>query len=125
MKNKWHINKFLNQQERKASQALEIVGEHLVGEAKSLVPVGTPESTGIKGYVGGTLKSSITKVIDKLTLYVGTNVFYGPYVEFGTKNSDGTTRMKKRPYLTPLVNSKAARRKIQSLFNRLMRQKNK
>lgn len=34
---------------------------------------------------------------DKDTVYVGTNVEYAPYVEFGT------SKMKKRPYLKPAV----------------------
>ena len=46
----------------------------------------------------GRLKSSVTtddSDIEVLIMRVGTNVFYGPYVEFGTKH------MEARPYLFP------------------------
>lgn len=60
------------------------------GYAKKLCPVGTPESTGKKGYRGGTLRDSITHVVNKQSVIIGTNVEYGPYVELGTG-----------PYFTP------------------------
>ena len=53
--------------------------------AADLCPVGTEESTGIKGYPGGTLKESITgRIVNGDTLEVGSNVEYAPYVELGT-----------------------------------------
>lgn len=82
--------------------------------AKKLTPVGTPESTGVPGYVGGLLRNSITHAISgqmpaiktytdnkgertgsyseeapkgtdkEMTVYIGTNVEYAPYVECGT-----------------------------------------
>ena len=74
----------------------------IVKQAKSDVPVGTPESTGIKGYVGGTLRNSIrTEVIDKQTVKVvadaanSDRVQYGKFVEFGT------SKMGARPFLYP------------------------
>lgn len=71
---------------------LEIWGMKIQGWAKKLCPVGTVESTGKKGYRGGTLRNSITHEVNEAdqTVSVGTNVDYGPYVELGTG-----------PYFTP------------------------
>lgn len=68
--------------------------------AVTLCPVGTPESTGIPGYVGGTLRSSLTWQMDTgggLSARVGTNVYYGPFVELGTRY------MRAQPYLRPAL----------------------
>ena len=67
------------------AQALEIIGMKAEKYAKALCPVGTVESTGKKGYRGGTLRNSITHGIENGdTVYIGTNVEYAPYVELGT-----------------------------------------
>lgn len=79
-------------------KVLEMIGIKAEKYAKALCPVGTPESTGKKGYRGGTLRNSITHQImmNALSddadwrLIVGTNVEYAPYVELGTG-----------PYFTP------------------------
>lgn len=55
---------------RRALNATVIVAE---GEIKSATPVRT-----------GRLRSSITHEVRDLTGVVGTNVYYAPYVEFGT-----------------------------------------
>lgn len=75
---------------------LAAIGEAAEGYAKDDCPVGTPESTGIKGYVGGRLRDSITYATrmdtgsgtdkpkgtpEDLALYIGTNVEYALYVE--------------------------------------------
>ena len=65
-------------------RALTRIGGKVERYAKALCPVGTEESTGIKGYIGGTLKNSIMHTEDETTTTVGTNVFYAPYVELGT-----------------------------------------
>lgn len=64
--------------------ALKSVGHTAEGYAKEECPVGTPESTGIKGYIGGTLRNSISNEVveDAQEVYIGTNVEYAPYVEF-------------------------------------------
>jgi phage gpG-like protein len=74
----------LNALDDAIERALEIIGIKAEGYAKALCPVGTPESTGVKGYRGGTLRNSITHQVEKDTLDVGTNVEYAPYVELGT-----------------------------------------
>lgn len=66
---------------------LKAIGEDAAQTAANKAPVGTPESTGIPGYIGGTLKNSIdsTVVESEQTVYIGTNVEYAPYQEFGTR----------------------------------------
>lgn len=66
--------------------ALEEVGLVAEGYAKRLCPVDT-----------GRLRNSITHVTrpDDNAVYIGTNVEYGPYVEYGT------LRQKAQPYLRP------------------------
>ena len=78
---------------------LEMIGIQAEKYAKALCPVGTPESTGIKGYIGGRLRNSIAhSVVDsEKAVYIGTNVEYAPYVELGT------VKMNARPYLRPAV----------------------
>ena len=62
-------------------------------------PVGTPESTGIPGYVGGTLKRSIGIEISDggMTAAVEPSAEYAPYVEYGTRF------MSAQPYLRPTL----------------------
>jgi HK97 gp10 family phage protein len=63
---------------------------------KQLAPVGTPESTGIKGYKGGRLRASIhTKpaMLSSLEAVVKTGVHYAIYVH------EGTRYMRARPFL--------------------------
>lgn len=59
---------------------LEAIGEDAAGTAADRAPVGTPESTGIPGYIGGTLKNSISHAVveSENAVYIGTNVEYAP-----------------------------------------------
>ena len=78
------------------ARALEICGGKAETYAKELAPVGTPESTGIPGYKGGTLRNSIThEQLDEKTEIIASAVKYSPYVEFGTY------KMKARPFMRP------------------------
>ena len=108
-----------------ALRVLTIWGMKIVDYAQLLVPVGTAESTGIDGYVGGALKQSLTWVVDasQKTVTVGTALFYAIYVELGTgifaEKGDGrktpwvwrdqngkyhfTRGMKPQPFLRPAV----------------------
>lgn len=54
-------------------RGLMAIGETAVGYAQDLVPVDT-----------GHLRGSITYAVDGDDCYIGTNVEYAPYVEFGT-----------------------------------------
>jgi len=100
--------------------ALEIIGLKAEKYAKARCPVGTVESTGIKGYRGGTLRNSITHTVQDGTLFVGTNVEYAPYVELGTGpyfeappsweqfdapkgKGVGHSYVRPRPYLKPAI----------------------
>ena len=74
--------------EKATQAALTMVGMKAEKYAKALCPVGTPESTGIKGYRGGTLRNSITFQAESTDeggfVAIGSNVEYAPYVELGT-----------------------------------------
>lgn len=67
-------------------KALEKVGMEAERNAKLACPVDT-----------GRLRNSISHTHDKNTAYVGTNVEYAPYIEFGT------SKMAARPYLEPAI----------------------
>lgn len=101
-------------------RGLETIGKKAEGYAKKLCPVGTVESTGIKGYRGGSLRNSITPRVDGDTLSIGSNVEYAPYVELGTgphfeappdwetfttEQGSGVGRayVKPRPFLQPAI----------------------
>ena len=64
--------------ERAKARTLEMIGLKAEGYAKKLCPVGTVESTGKKGYRGGTLRNSITHAVDGDVLSVSSNVEYAP-----------------------------------------------
>lgn len=72
-------------------------GAEMQEKAQRNAPVGTPESTGIPGYVGGTLKRSIGIDITDggMTAEVEPTADYAPYVELGTRF------MEAQPYLKP------------------------
>ncbi len=75
-----HTNEILKGVDEAINDALEIIGMKAEKFAKALCPVGTPESTGKKGYRGGTLRNSITFDVDpeEHVLAVGSNVEYAP-----------------------------------------------
>lgn len=115
-----HTDEVLKALDEAAPKILEMIGIKAEKYAKALCPVGTVESTGKKGYRGGTLRNSITHSIDDDTLSVGSNVEYAPYVELGTgpnftpppewesfdtpKGSGvGHGYVKPRPYLRPAI----------------------
>lgn len=115
-----HIDDVLNALDKATPKILEMIGIKAEKYAKALCPVGTVESTGIKGYRGGTLRNSITHQVDDKILSVGSNVEYAPYVELGTgpnftpppswENFDvppakgiGHSYVKPRPYLRPAI----------------------
>lgn len=79
-----HVDEALAAADNAVDQALEIIGIKAEKYAKARCPVGTVESTGIKGYRGGTLRNSITHMVNDNTVSIGTNVEYAPYVELGT-----------------------------------------
>lgn len=72
-------------------------GSELQKKAQKNAPVGTPQSTGIPGYVGGTLKRSIGLDITDggMTAEVEPTAEYAAYVEYGTRY------MNAQPYMRP------------------------
>lgn len=58
----------------KLSLALKLIGQKAEGYAKDDCPVDT-----------GRLRNSISNKVDGNDVYIGTNVEYAPYVEFGDK----------------------------------------
>ena len=75
-------------------------GSEMQKKAQKNAPVGTPQSTGIPGYVGGTLKRSIGLDITDggMTAEVEPLAEYAAYVEYGTRY------MNAQPYLKPAFN---------------------
>lgn len=112
---------FLRELATAKQKILETIGQKAEGYAKKLCPVGTPESTGIEGYRGGTLRNSIAhRVENGDTMALGSNVEYAPYVELGTGphftpppeweqfttergSGVGKAYVKPRPYIRPAI----------------------
>ena len=110
----------LSELSRAKARALETIGDKAEEYAKKICPVGTVESTGIKGYRGGTLRNSITHAVNGDVLSVGSNIPYAAFVELGTgphfepppdwetftsKRGSGVGRgyVKPRRYLQPAI----------------------
>lgn len=53
----------------------------------------------------GFLKGSISTDVNGLTAEIGPTASYGDYVDRGTKNEDGSTRMVAQPYVDPAVDA--------------------
>lgn len=68
--------------------ACEQIGMKAANNTAELTPVGTPESTGIEGYVGSRLRNSMTYRVVSIqhgrTITVGSALFYASFVELGT-----------------------------------------
>ena len=113
-------DKVMSAKDMAVKMALEAIGIHAEKYAKALCPVGTVESTGKKGYRGGTLRNSITHEVDEDVVTIGSNVEYAPYVELGTGpyfqtppqweqfsstkgSGKGTGYVHPRPFLKPAI----------------------
>ncbi len=90
-------------------------GADLQTKAQENAPVGTPQSTGIPGYVGGKLKQSIGLDITDggLTAEVEPTADYAAYVEYGTRF------MEAQPYLKPAYDEQ--KKKFVKDLNELVR----
>lgn len=80
----------LDELQGKIQRALESCGLMAEGYAKS-------ELTRQKAVDTGNLRNSVTHLVESDKMYVGTNVYYGPYIEFGTN------KMSPRPYIKPSI----------------------
>lgn len=115
-----NIDAFLRELQEKRHLIHEAIGIKAEKYAKARCPVGTPESTGKKGYRGGTLRNSITHDADSDMVAIGSNVEYAPYVELGTGpyfeappaweqfstpggSGEGHGFVRPRPYLKPAI----------------------
>jgi HK97 gp10 family phage protein len=79
--------------EQKIEAVLNVIAQQARNYAKDKCPVDT-----------GNLRNSISSAVSSdLIAYIGTDVFYAPYVEMGTKTKSGKTKMKARPYLKPAI----------------------
>lgn len=90
-------------------------GADLQTKAQKNAPVGTPQSTGIPGYVGGKLKQSVELDITDggLTAEVEPTADYAAYVEYGTRF------MEAQPYLKPAYDEQ--KKKFVKDLNELVR----
>ena len=104
-----------NVQMSKVKQIVKDNGAALQEAAQRKAPVGTPQSTGIPGYVGGTLKrSSGLEIRDGgLTAEVEPTAEYAAYVEYGTRY------MNAQPYMRPSYT--AQKEKFKSDLKKLTR----
>lgn len=119
-----NIKEVLESLDGATEKILTMLGIRMEKYAKARCPVGTPESTGIKGYRGGTLRNSITFSVETEnsggSVTIGSNVEYAPYVELGTGpyfnnppewlqyvtergSGGGHGYVKPRPYLRPAI----------------------
>lgn len=87
-----HIPEIKDAARNAVERALEAVGLQAEGYAKMLCPVDT-----------GNLRNSITHTTEPSdrSAYIGTNVEYAPYVEYGT------SRTKAQPFLRPAAEDHA------------------
>lgn len=89
-----YTDKVTRKTRKEIEKEVRKVGEDIVRDAKAVVPVDT-----------GRLKKSINYKLspDRLSVKVGTDVYYSMFVEFGTY------KMPARPYLTPAIARHAPR----------------
>lgn len=81
-----HVKEVIEAKNNAIARALEAIGIQAEGDVAELAPVDT-----------GRLRDSITHEVDESeeAVYIGTNVEYAAYQEYGT------SRMKAHPYLKP------------------------
>lgn len=80
--------------EPKAKLVVAKTASDIEATAKVFAPVDT-----------GNLEGSISTDVDGLTAEIGPTASYGDYVDRGTKNEDGSTRMEAQPYIDPAVDA--------------------
>ncbi len=76
--------KILEEMESRKKMALLAIGAAAEGHAKALTPVDT-----------GRLRNSISHTADSDAAYIGTNVEYAPYVEYGSVHNKAHHMLKK------------------------------
>jgi HK97 gp10 family phage protein len=97
-----------------AEAGLKEFAEVVRDMAKIFCPVGTPQSTGIPGYIGGSLRTSIRiqayakpkAHLHKIGVSAGgyiTNPNTGRKVDYARWVEHGTSRMMSRPFMRPAL----------------------
>lgn len=108
-----HTDECIQAKNEACLKAAEMIGLQAEGYAKMLCPVGTPESTGIEGYHGGTLRNSITHTTEQddtdTAAIIGSNISYAPYVEHGTGIYADNGNGRKTPWVWVDENGKGHR----------------
>ena len=112
---KFQVKLKKNVQMSDVKRVVKANGAALQEAAQRKAPVGTPQSTGIPGYVGGTLKRSIVLEIRDggLTAEGEPTAEYATYVEHGTRF------MNAQPYMRPSYNQQ--KEKFKSDMKKLVR----
>ena len=93
-----------------ALKALDEGADIIRDDARELCPVGTPDSTGVAGYIGGSLRKSIRKEkiarpagqVFRISVRVGgyiVNPNSGTLVDYHIAVHEGTSKMPGRPFL--------------------------
>lgn len=100
-----------------ADTAITLIGRKIKEDAQEDCPVGTPASTGVPGYIGGSLKKSgrlFRKIKSGATRLI--RITFGGYirnpntgkiVDYAKHVHDGTSRMPARPFLQNSINRHA------------------
>lgn len=101
-----------------SDRALRRVCQDIAADAQRYCPVGTPASTGIPGYIGGSLRSTIRVLelgIDgfRITFYVTAGGFEvnpntGKIVDYEVHVERGTSRRPATPYMRPAFDNHKA-----------------
>lgn len=112
--------KYPEKWEKAMDRALPTIGLFLQGEAMVRVPVKSGRLRGSLTHATSRGQSNarhpakptdvVNRPYDKEEVWVGTNVEYAPYVEYGTK------RMKAQPYLRPALDDN--RDRVLELYQR-------
>ena len=88
------------------AECLEAIGMKVEEYASDLCPVGTEESTGIKGYKGGSLLSTIRHERiseDTVAIKAGGKQGLYKFVNYATYVELGTSKMKAKPFMKPAI----------------------
>jgi HK97 gp10 family phage protein len=108
------IERLTPQLRQRLQQSLLATGLDCQTDARRNCPVGTPESTHKPGYHGGRLRASIRmRQVAELVVEVFTDVFYGIFLEEGTRRG-----IKPHHFMRDAYNINAAklREKIKTIF---------
>lgn len=90
-----HTEEVKEKMQKAIETALKAVGTQAVAHA-------VEEITAVGAVDTGRLRSSITSEVEDKTVYLGTNVYYAPYVELGHRTRNGG-HVAARPFIKPAI----------------------